>query len=311
MNKITLNIPKRGSDNFLEPIYNFMNFVSILNQNEVDILEIDFSKCKFANPFIIGGAASLANSHNQKGGEKSKVITNSVNEEFSNYLDTISFYDGFNYSECNLDELDNALRSYYTKTYIPIVCFPTGKTEHEVKIREKIITAINNIIKNQLGLKQEQFTAIAYLIDELTQNIVEHSGSEKGILFAQFYPTKNYMDVCIVDYGKGLFQSYIDSGKHHPKSEEEAINFAVFGKSTKDLAESRGFGISTSREMLVTGLKGKFFLYSGGTFYIQTLEQQEVLSLLDEYNYKGCYIALRIPVIQQDDFNFYNFVEGK
>ncbi len=309
MKKITLNIPARVSDNFGEPINHFMEYVAQMNESSADILEIDFSNCKFTSPFIIAGLASLLNAHSQKGGEN-KTIVNQANEELLNYLDTIAFYDGFKYSNFSLIDLDSALSKYHDEKYIPIVCFPTGKNENDSKIRENVLSAINSIFKKQLGLKGEQLQAIYYLVDELTQNVVDHSESEKGILFAQFYPSKNYMDLCITDSGKGLFQSYIDSGKHKPASEEEAINFAVFGKSTKDLPESRGFGISTSREMLVKGLKGKFFIYSGKTFYIQTVDKQELISLSDKYNFKGCYVALRIPILQQDDFSFYKFIEG-
>ena len=147
------------------------------------------------------------------------------------------------------------------------------------------------------------------MIDELTQNIVDHSGTEKGMIFAQFFQSKNFMDICIFDTGKGLFQSYIDSDKHKPKNDSEALNFAVYGKSTKDIPESRGFGLSTSRDMLVNGLKGKFFIMSGNSFFIQTAVKEEVVTVPELYSMKGCYIAMRVPILDNQRFNPYDYME--
>lgn len=58
--------------------------------------------------------------------------------------------------------------------------------------------------------------------------------SERGYIFSQAYPTKKYLDICIADNGI----------------------------STKNLpeAENRGFGIKTSKKMLIDGLSGIFVL---------------------------------------------------
>src|SRR5690606_32833445 len=100
----------------------------------------------------------------------------------------------------------------------------------------------------------------SYLIDEMTHNINDHSQAEQGFIFARYYPASNYIDVCICDGGIGIYESYSKSPKFHPQSEQEAIEFAINGRSTKDRPEARGFGIPTSRDMLVNGLKGKFYL---------------------------------------------------
>lgn len=48
---------------------------------------------------------------------------------------------------------------------------------------------------------------------------------------------------------------------------EAVINYQV---STKNLpgAENRGFGIRTSREMLVNGLGGEYLIYSGIALFV-------------------------------------------
>jgi hypothetical protein len=117
------------------------------------------------------------------------------------------------------------------------------------------------------------------------------------------------MDICIVDNGIGLLQGYINSGKYDVASDEDAINLVVRGKSTKDLPESRGFGLSTSRKMLVEGLKGKFLLFSGSAMFIQTIEKEEIASFETNFKFNGCYVALRIPTFNNKEFDFYKYIE--
>jgi hypothetical protein len=308
MKKLIISVPARTSDNFGDPISVFFNVISQVNSSNTNEIEFDFDNCKFASPFLIGGLTAIANS-NQENGGKNTWVYNKGNEYLSGYLNTISFPNGFDYSNVNIQTFDTIFEPYHEKNYIPIVCFPSGKMTQENKVREKILSAINTIFKKQLKLEGDILKGIFYLIDELTQNIVDHSDVGKGIVFAQFYPSKNYMDVCIVDYGKGLYKSYIDSKKHNPKTTKEAMNFAVYGKSTKDIPESRGFGLSTSRKMLVEGLKGKFFLLSDDVFFVQTIEREEVIQVPNINRYKGCYIALRIPLLQSEQFSFYKYVE--
>ncbi|MBW6483998.1 MAG: hypothetical protein K0B10_13180 [Vicingaceae bacterium] len=309
MEPIRFLIPKRTSDSFGDPINYMFKYIEQTNLSDSKVYVFDFDSCRFTSPFLIGGLTSIANSNLENGGSNTWLY-NKNDEYLAGYLNAIKFPEGIDFQNTNPNQLDELFKPYYDKTYIPIICFPTGLIHAEIIMREKVLTAVNTLLKNQLNLKGQILTGISYMIDEMTQNIVDHSDSEKGIIFAQFYPTKNYLDLCIADYGKGLYKSYQESDKHNPKNTEEAINFAVFGKSTKNIAESRGFGISTSREMLVKGLKGKFFFMSDDTFYIQSQDRQEVIVLPNNITYKGCYVAMRIPILNNEQFKYYDFTEG-
>ena len=306
---LTLKIPKRTSDNFGEPIKKFIDFIGEVNnfETQIEILEFDFSETKFISPFLISGLVYLANHHQIKGGQ-CKVIFRDFSDSKS-YLETVKFYEGFNYHGLTNKSIEDFFAPYHQKNHTPIINFPTSVSSTANACRENIISALNKILKNQLKLTGELAAGIYYLIDELTQNIVDHSGSTNGSIFAQFFISKNFMDVCIWDNGKGLLNSYIESGKHNPKSHSEAINFAVYGKSTKNIPESRGFGLSTSKKMLVKGLKGKFFIFSGDSFFLQTHDKEEVITIPQKYSVNGCYLALRIPILSNEKFNFYEYLE--
>lgn len=153
-------------------------------------------------------------------------------------------------------------------------------------VREKILNTVPELLKNQPGLKETQPQSLSYLLDEMTHNVADHSGADHGYVFAQFYPSSNYPDLVICDNGKGIFRSYEDNVRFHPKNEVEAIQYALSGKSTKKRPGSKGFGLPTSRNMLVKGMRGRFFLWSGNAAYIETIERVNVLDIAD-----NCYFS--------------------
>lgn len=303
---LTLKIASRVSDDFGNPISSLMHYISELNSKpeETEII-LDFSEVKFTSPFILGGlSAEVAKLKAE--GKSVSVLTNGTVES---YLETVYFPDGFSTTEANVENIEAKLLSYHRKNFIPIVAFPATNRNAENKVREKMLSAVNSIFKTQLKLTGDVLEAVYYLVAELTQNVADHSGIDRGLIVAQFYPTKNYMDVCIADCGKGLRQSYVDSGSFSPDNDEEAIKLALNGKSTKPEAGSRGFGIPTSRKMLTKGLKGKFFMWTGNAFIYQNIEKEEIISVPEQFYRRGCLVALRIPIFANTQFKFYNYLE--
>lgn len=63
------------------------------------------------------------------------------------------------------------------------------------------------------------------------------SEAEQGYVFAQFYPNSNYLDLCICDAGKRIYQSFLDNPKFNPANDIEAMQLALSGNSTKDSPE--------------------------------------------------------------------------
>lgn len=80
------------------------------------------------------------------------------------------------------------------------------------------------------------------------------------------------MDVCIADRGVGLLGSYEKLPDNEIESDMEAIKAANRGLSSKNLpdAENRGFGIKTSKQMLIQGLGGQYLMISGSSLYIKS-----------------------------------------
>ena len=93
-------------------------------------------------------------------------------------------------------------------------------------------------------------------------------------------------------------------------SDIEAIKAANRGLSSKNLpdAENRGYGIFTSKRMLVEGLGGQYLMLSGSCFYLKTPSFDSFYSLPESLRWNGTIVALRIPY-NVDKFNYINYIE--
>ncbi len=297
----TLIVPERFSDNFGDPINKLLTILPDLNKHWEEIV-IDFGQNKFMVPHYLGPLSCILKMKKNQG---VKILI--INE--NSYLEAVQFKNGFLDLSSSIQYQQNAFIYFQDKTYIPIIHFPTSLLKNESEYRDSILSAVNSILKQQLKLPLNVLEAIYYLLDELTQNIVDHSAISFGTVFAQFYNEKKSLDLSICDAGKGLYQSYVDNIKHKPTSNEEAINFGVYGKSTKNIPESRGFGLNTSRNMLTKGLNGNFFMMTGNGFFIQNNEREEIVTTKGELTFNGCMLNLRIPLFEMIDFTIHSYTD--
>ena len=125
----------------------------------------------------------------------------------------------------------------------------------------------------------------------------------------QNYPLKGFLDICILETGIGLLGSYQKFNFQDIETDVQALEQAINGKSTKQITETRGYGIDTSRRMLVDGLKGKYFLLSGSAMYIYTGDFEQIVSLVHNVKWSGTMLALRIPQTVSVGFNYSSYLE--
>ena len=144
---------------------------------------------------------------------------------------------------------------------------------------------------------------------EAFDNIVEHAEIENGWIMVQNYPSLNFLDVCIADTGRGILGSYQNMAFDDIATTETALQEAINGRSTKIHETSRGYGIRTSRRMLVNGLHGIYFLMSGNSFYYWSQEHESIHTLDPIYSWPGSIVVLRIPKTEPSGFNYVNYLE--
>ena len=297
-----VKIAQRISDNFADGFNKFLLILKEFRKLENnEPIELDFSKCIFLTPFFLLPLAVLIQQERLK--RDVIIIKNEFNVQFNSYLDYILFERGLIPEEIENEDFQARLIPYESKTYIPIINFPSKRENNPTLIRDKIMNVLNSILRIQLNLSGGFRTAIIYLLDESINNIVDHSDAERGFVFAQYFPNRLFIDICIVDNGKSILGSYLQNGVK-VASDIDAINLAINGKSTKkDKEHERGFGIRTSNNMLVSGMKGKYLLYSGKAIFIKTVDKQEIIEIPDELHWLGTIVALRIPYFGDNRFD--------
>ena len=279
----------------LTPVVRIMSQMEDSNDLEVTI---DFSDTRFISPvFALSFIVYLSRCGKQ-------VSFKNI----SDYLERIEFSNGgVKPDMMRQTEFLADLEKYASKTYIPIIDFAAGRNSDA---KEAVSSIVENMIIQQLSIQSNVANGLKYMIDEILDNITEHSESDRGYIFAQAYPNKGFLDVCIADRGVSLLGSYEKLPGNEILSDIEAIKAANRGLSSKNLpdAENRGFGIRTSKQMLIQGLGGQYLMISGSSLYIKTVNLDSFYSMPRGLRWNGTIVALRIPY-HSSSFNYINYIE--
>lgn len=131
---------------------------------------------------------------------------------------------------------------------------------------EVVGTKIRELLRKQFSeYPFGVLNAVQYPVDELINNVDEHSEYEYSALLAQHFPNKECLDICIADDGISIPGRYEADGIDF-SSDEEAIRMAMSdGVSTSDDgSRHRGYGLRTTTDMICEGLNGEVLLASRG-----------------------------------------------
>ncbi len=232
-------------------------------------IQFDLSEINWLFPLLILPIASYI----QDTG--SKFISPS-DPGVSSYLKTVKFPAG----------IDSSSGVQKEKSYIPVVVLRKNQE------RERLKNVFADMVYRVLEPAADAKNAFYYPISELVDNIFYHSKEEKGYLFAQHYPKKGFVDLCIVDRGRGITASYKEE-ESLDLSDGEALKEALKGHSV--IQENiRGRGIRTSKRVVCEALGGEFVLISGKAAF-HSSQSEEILYDLPSFYWKGVIVAYRIP----------------
>ena len=293
-----INIPDRWLLDGLGPVVRMM--VQVEGLPEEEDVTVDFSQTQFTTPvFVLSLIVYLA-------GCGRTVQFANVPE----YLQTVGLPSGgLKPDRMRKTEFLARLESFSSKTYIPIVDFSALVHDDE---KDAISSFVENMIIRQLSIRPNVANGMKYMIEETLDNITEHSQSERGYIFAQAFPKKGYLDVCIADCGVTLLGSYRKLYDIEIETDMEAIKAANRGISSKNLpdAENRGYGIRTSKGMLVDGLGGQYLMISGGALYFKRPGYDSFYRMPDGLRWNGTVVAMRIPYDYDSfQFNYIHYIE--
>lgn len=272
---------------------------AISNNPNDEYITIDFKQTQFVTPTFIIPLLIYLNK------------TYAPHIEFKNlntYMYSICLHtSGVDFGDMRKVEILNFLENYTNKSYLPIIEFPTYYSRIEDK--GYIISTIETILGKQSKLRDNIIHGIKYMLGEITDNITEHSQSPCGYILAQSYPNLGYIDVCIGDKGVTLLGSY-NTVRNDITNDIDAMRAAQSGVSAKNLpqTENRGYGISTTKRMLVQGMGGQYMIVSGSVVYVYTKAGTGFFELPFGIRFNGTITALRIPCMN-DKFQYGNYFE--
>jgi len=271
MQKIIIQPPRDSSlISQLVCLYNSFKGLPFSEPRDFDISSIDWFY-----PLLILPLGAHINCFN------SKFTKNGDNPSHS-YLDAVSFPKGVD------DVLAFERQIQANKNYIPISVLKREKGPS----RERLESLFSMIVYKILGSVSGAANAVHYPITELVTNIFDHSKQDRGFIFGQFYPNKNYLDICIVDCGRGLSKTY-EEEKGLKLTDVDSIIEVLKGHSTKSGVE-RGYGVRTSKRVVCECLGGEFVFLSGSAALVASGKKERVVEL-PEFYWQGLIIAYRIP----------------
>jgi anti-sigma regulatory factor (Ser/Thr protein kinase) len=299
-------VPNVCEDGFVGDSFNYL--VQVIEQTRQadsgDTVVWDFHDVSFLHPFFLAPLAIFRHQAVQD------IRCENISLQMQSYLNGIHFDRLLHFENATRETAEQVMAQYANRSYIPLCSF--SMTDGN---KDAFCSIARNVIVRQTQVGSAVNTPLSYFLSELIDNIYEHSGSPNGYLFSQYLDGDRSIYLCIADSGitipgnyqrTGLYQLEIDGDP------AEALRLANEGRSTKNRpeTENRGYGISTSKRMLVEGLGGSFFMLSGSAFHRYENHSLNYYADISRFfRWDGTLILLRIPINAPEGFNYINYLE--
>lgn len=264
----------------------------------------DFRNVTFLHPFFLAPLAIY------KQQSQRDLWCENISLQMQSYLNGIHFDRMLHFENATRETAEQVMAQYADRNYIPLCSFLMTDNN-----KDAFCSIARNVIVKQTHVGTAVNTPISYFLSELIDNIFEHSGSPIGYLFSQYLEREQCINLCIADNGVTIPGNYMRMGLYQDEIDgnpAEALRLANEGRSTKNRpdTENRGYGISTSKRMLVEGLGGSFFMLSGSAFHRYEYHSLNYYANTSRFfHWDGTLILLRIPVNAPEGFNYINYLE--
>ncbi len=188
------------------------------------------------------------------------------------------------------------------RTYHPLEHFTSqvgDKDEIANNVTKKIIENADNLSDKD---KQDFSKYLQYPISEMMDNVISHANSDVGgFVTAQYYPTKNKVQVVIIDKGVGFLKTL--ENKYPLRTEKEAILKAmekeISGSNVfepyNNVPKHAGLGLFFLSR-IIQETNGLLMIVSNNTMYRSNTNSFKVLETI----FQGTLIAFEIFENQLD-----------
>lgn len=137
---------------------------------------------------------------------------------------------------------------------------PLQVVKHDYSLQWMNFT-FSDWISERVGLSKDSIGSVIVCLQEIFNNIIDHSGEDVACVFAQHYPAKNEVMLSISDFGVGIPTNV---RKVKPEmSDSAAIAQAVIeGFTTKSNVRNQGAGLNVLTRYIVNKNKGRVLVRS-------------------------------------------------
>ncbi|TDR31968.1 hypothetical protein [Hydromonas duriensis] len=251
--------------------------------DEVDEIVFDFRFLEHIEPFGMAYVSSQI-SEVYKCQSKRGVRFKAQNYKEKSYLAHMGFFKAFGLDFGKSPGQAGGSSSYLPLTIINIEdikkeAFEKGEAIGNL-IEAKSSSLARMLIRADSG---ELFDTLTYSLREVMRNVVEHSNSSVLEFCAQFWPTKNKVEIVVLDLGVGIKNSLSNNPYLSMSCDRDALQLSllpgVSGKMYKgvkknhnDVWQNSGFGLYMTSRIARTG--GEFFIASGKSGLLLKLGQK-------------------------------------
>lgn len=211
--------------------------------------------------------------------------------------------------------VERILNRKETSTTIPYQKLPISSKERQEKELSKQMV---DRISRKWGTTFGGSWTLRYIFTELTNNIYDHTSFEEhfasqGYTYAQHYPNKNVLDLCVMDDGLSIPGRLKKEGISFD-DECHAIEKAINNISTSPEPHNpRGDGLWSTIRLVVEGNGGNVLIVSGkGLLHIKSIKDYKYKILNNEHLFEGTLISLRLRNTEVEHFyDYIDFYPGK
>lgn len=166
------------------------------------------------------------------------------------------------------------------------------KDENE---QTKIVDDFMDVVLRSMELPKDIISGLEWSINEITDNVLNHSKSEQGgFVQASTYPTNGVIAFAVADSGRGILDS-LKEGFPSLRTDMQAIGEAVKAGVTRNPKYGQGNGLAGSlRVATLTG--GSLEVTSGTARIISTKDETKKNNRRDFQLYKGTLVCGQINV---------------
>lgn len=255
-----------------------LDFSVVLSNIEAgDEFVFDFNRTQHVEPFpMLLVSSEIRRLITRFPGSKSRCI----NYKHMAYAGHMGFFKAF-----GLDFGKAPGEAKGSARYLPLTIFDCGRLVEDaakkgIHVGDEVEGASRHMAAMLCGADSGPvLETLSYSVREMIRNVIEHSEAPKFGICAQYWPTRNRVEVAILDRGIGLRASLQGNPHLDASDDKRAVNYAlmpaVSGKAFKGARQKQrgpwansGFGLYMTSRICRNG--GNFFIASGNTGMLLT-----------------------------------------